>query len=131
MRFDEDEYPPIGIVLEHYGWDVPHDRPGNVKVKCFEHGERNASASVNFDKNVVNCFACGFSGTSISIIMQKEGVEVAEAFRIGKEIVTGSDRGIPAASSSSNAVSRRSRDQRTNRRWVPPRRSAPRRRESR
>ena len=76
----------IGPVLEHYGWTVPNKRSGNVPIKCFEHGEKHASASINFEKNVVHCFSCDFAGDAITIVRRKEGLGYVEAVKFIERI---------------------------------------------
>lgn len=66
-------------VFEHYG---SHTNPafiGNQKVKCPVHGDSTPSCSMNAEKGVYNCFACGSAGNAITLIMEKEGLGVEAA----------------------------------------------------
>lgn len=85
---------PIVKVLLHFkpDWEVPDDN-GREWVKCFcpNHDEERPSASVSFEKNAVNCFACGYRGDVISIIRKEEGVTYGEAVRRAEAISGRSD----------------------------------------
>lgn len=39
-------------------WNLKGNEKGNVQVPCPLHGDRNPSASVNFEKGLFNCFSC-------------------------------------------------------------------------
>lgn len=63
--------PDLQAVLLHYGVDAP--RSGNYN--CAVHEETTPSMSVNLSDQVVQCFSCGFAGSSWDIIMRCEGVD--------------------------------------------------------
>ena len=110
---------PIGPVLEHYEWELPPERPGQLNVKCHEHGDKRASASLNYDLGVVYCHACGFGGDAIKIIMEKEGVGFGEAVRIA-ETITGTSHGsVSREPQSSSSLPSAQRDKRADRKYVP------------
>lgn len=82
------EKPPIGLVLEsYYGVRVPTGAHGRAKLQCPHpgHEDRRASASVDHNKNMWRCFACGEGGDSWAVIMSEEGVTFPEAKRIAAE----------------------------------------------
>lgn len=72
------ERPDITAVLEAYGTTV-HGLHGNRQISCPVHDERVPSCSVNLDKGVLLCHACGFAGDSISLIMEKEQCDYRSA----------------------------------------------------
>ncbi|MCC3775173.1 CHC2 zinc finger domain-containing protein [Streptomyces sp. UNOB3_S3] len=78
--------PPIVAVLAHYHpqWQPPTHRPGWTKCLCPFHDERTPSASINFEKNRVHCFACDLSLDSIDVIQKEEGVKFVEATRLAE-----------------------------------------------
>ena len=99
---------PIGPILEHYGWTVPHERPGNVNVKCGEHDDKRASASINFEKGLVKCHGCEFAGDAIKVVMLKEGMEYGEAKRFAAGIAGEGDEAVSGQPRPRHAVSIRS-----------------------
>ena len=111
---------PIGPVLEKYGWTLPSERPGWVPVKCMEHEDRQASASVNFDKNAVNCHACGFKGDALKVIQIKEGCDFGQALRIAEGIVGEGNGGVSTEHRGRHALPSEQRTDRGNRKYVPP-----------
>lgn len=112
----------IAPVLEHYGWDIPDERPGNVPIKCGEHGEKRASASINFEKNVVHCFGCDFAGDAIAIVRRKEGLEYVDAVKFIEGIAGASDSRTPAARFVGEGIPRAAGNKKGNKRYVPARR---------
>ena len=111
----------IGPVLEYYGWDVPSERSGNVPVKCGEHGEKRASASINFDKNVVHCFGCDFAGDAIAIVRRKEGLDYVESIKFLEAIPGTGNSGTPAERFTSEGIPRATGNRKGNKRYVPAR----------
>ena len=79
------DLPDIGRVLEHYGATLTRTS-GSGPMRCPFHDDRNASAGVNFGKNLFNCLACGVGGNSLQIIAHQEGVSVYEAIAIAEGI---------------------------------------------
>lgn len=73
---------PIAPVLEHYGVDLRGgSRFGEQVTLCPVHGERRPSLSVNTEKGVAFCFACGFKGTAVHLVMAMESCDKAEALK--------------------------------------------------
>ena len=60
-------------VLEHYGFDVPHNRHGWFTLRCAFHGDRVKSARLNIDNGGFRCFGCDMAGDVYSLIMRKIG----------------------------------------------------------
>jgi len=120
----------IAPVLEYYGWDVPAERSGNVRIKCFEHGETRASASINFDKNVVHCFGCDFAGDAIAIVRRKEGLDYVESVKFIEAIPGTRNSGTSTERFTSEGIPRSAGNRKSNKRYVPAR-SGPRGRSTR
>ena len=121
----------IGPVLEWYGWSVPPERSGNVPVKCMEHDDRQASASINFRKNLVKCHACGFSGDALQVIRTKEGCDFGTALSLAQTIAGEGNCGVPSQRGSGSGLPSGQRNNRFNRKYVPPRSGGIRRSQSR
>lgn len=96
----------IVAVFDHYGLATP--RSGEQPIHCPVHDDAHKSASVNRDKGVWFCHACGEGGTALRIVMLREGIEQGPAAKFianltGKEFTP-------------FTVKRGSR----NKRWIPP-----------
>lgn len=100
-------------VFAHYG--LPEPRHGEHPMKCPVHDDRVASASVNRDKGVWHCHACGAGGTAIGLVMAREGIAYGEAADM-----------VRAMAGTSPAPRRSAPARKSGKRWVPPslRRSA-------
>lgn len=71
---------PIGPILESYGGQPVAEGLGWKAYRCPFHGDRDASGSVNSEKQVFNCHAADCpKGNAIQVIMQWEQVNYAEA----------------------------------------------------
>jgi len=72
---------PIADYLAKIGHPVT--RSGSHMVACCPfHDDKTPSMSVNAEKNVWYCHACGFGGSVIDIVCRRHGVSVKEAIRI-------------------------------------------------
>ncbi|MBA2951455.1 hypothetical protein H1D24_38340 [Streptomyces sp. PSKA28] len=114
---------PISPVLAHYGVDLNEGRWGNELVCCPVHGERRASMSVNTEKGVAHCFACGFGGGALKLIQAMEGCDRADAQRRAEEILRAGGFDVPSRSGGRYqrpGVSGESGVQSGGRRYVPP-----------
>lgn len=79
-------------MLDHY--DIPYrGTSGEQAIKCPCHEDRQASASLNADKEVFNCHACGASGSVYDMVMLREGVGFAAAKRIVESVTGVTDSG--------------------------------------
>lgn len=110
----------IYAVLEHYGWELPAPRHGWVNVRCHEHDDTHASATISQDSDGVRCMACGFGGNSIKVIMEKEGLSFANAKQVAEGLSAGSSIDVPRSTSSSPRLSSDSRSIRSDSKYVPP-----------
>jgi hypothetical protein len=88
----------LASVFEHFRIGTSR-LSGQLKMRCPfpDHEDRTASFSVNFDRNVFSCQACGRNGGIYRFIAEYEGVSHAEARRIAESITGGA---VPAVSSS-------------------------------
>jgi DNA primase len=96
---------PIGRLLEHYGAKRVPSGKGWKKINCPFHGDKHASAAVNHDLNVFNCFACDVAGDVYKIIMIQEGVNFREAKSRAEEVVGTSDIPLPKSNTLGRRVS--------------------------
>ncbi len=96
---------PIGRLLEHYGAKRVPSGKGWKKINCPFHSDKHASAAVNHDLNVFNCFACDVAGDIYKIIMIQEGVNFREAKSRAEEIVGTSDIPLPKSNTLGRRVS--------------------------
>ncbi len=62
-------------VLKHYGYSAPKG-VGKQWIQCPFHGDRHASAGVDWSTNYFTCFACEAKGTALDLVMYKEGVDL-------------------------------------------------------
>ena len=116
-RFD------IAPVLEYYGWDVPYERSGWVKVRCQTgaHTDSNPSASINFDTGRIKCFACDFKGDAISVVQfYEEGLGYVDAVKRCEEVTGGSDQSLRTSGRTDRGVSRGARSDGDRRIYTPP-----------
>lgn len=68
--------------FEKYFDEIDFTRGGEVKVKCPFHHDTVASASVNVDKSLFRCNACGEGHNEQSFLAKVNGISTAEAVRI-------------------------------------------------
>lgn len=71
-------------VLEYYGAIDPPEGPYWRPMKCPFHEDGTASAGSNGSGFI--CHACGVSGSAISLLMQREGVDFDSAVQLAEEI---------------------------------------------
>lgn len=90
----------LGPILDHYDQEFNPDRGGNQQVRCVFHDDRHASASVNLDEGVFNCFTCGIGGDAIELIKIQEGVGFGEAKRLAEELAGKDSSEVPRVSDS-------------------------------
>ncbi|GAA1585698.1 CHC2 zinc finger domain-containing protein [Nocardia ninae] len=86
----------VSAIQRYYpDWIPPEDRQTYNKCLCPFHGESRPSASISFEHNRFNCFACGASGDAIDIIRhQEEGISFAEAKRLAADLSPGRDDSV-------------------------------------
>jgi DNA primase len=90
----------IAPLLDKYEIQYNPERGGNQQVRCAFHEDGTASASVNLDEGLYNCFTCGIGGDAIELIKIVEGASFGDAKRIVEDLA-GENR--PAVSRQSDA----------------------------
>lgn len=79
----EADRPPILEVLERYG--VRLRKRGSEYIGCcVAHDDHSPSMSVNAEKGVLFCHACGFKGSAYDVVMAMEKVD----FKRAKDLLT-------------------------------------------
>ena len=71
-------------VLRHYGFREPGW--GERSIRCPVHDETHPSASINRQKGLFNCHACGASGNAANIVMMREGLDFKGALEFIEEL---------------------------------------------
>lgn len=99
----------LGKVLTFYG--VQYRQTGGWhNVLCPVHDERSPDCGVNLDAGKIFCHACGFRGDGYDLIMEKEGIGLAEATDLADQegfVASNSDvRGGPPRKSRGSLPSR-------------------------
>lgn len=84
----------MSAVFDHYGLKYPQASTGQRSIHCPVHDDANASATLNLEKGVFYCFACGAGGNAAHVVMAREGKDLHDAFRYIKEVVGVSDNGV-------------------------------------
>lgn len=96
----------IAIVVAYYGGEVREGKAASVR--CVMHDDTRRSAVMNTYDNLIYCHTCGKGGTSIDVVMEKEGLGFKDAAERATEIVTGSGNSIQSGSKrGSGRLSRR------------------------
>lgn len=103
----EDLEQQLIAVFSHY--DLPEPRYGEHPFKCPVHDDAHASASVNRDKGLWHCHACGAGGSAVNLIMAREQIEYPQAAKLLTSITGGASHRTRPASRS-----------RRSGRWIPP-----------
>src|SRR5437867_3921327 len=91
------EFPifPISPILESYGGQPAAENLGWKPYRCPFHGDRDASGSVNTQKQIYNCFAAECpKGNAVQVIMQHERMDYASAVERAAEISGASNSGV-------------------------------------
>jgi hypothetical protein len=94
----------IGDYLSHIGASLPSEGHGWRPIKCPFHGDKHASAGVNFEKGRFKCHGCGVSGDVYDLIMEKEGGTYLEAVKFAESISLTGNRSISSRHKSSSAI---------------------------
>lgn len=104
--------PEAELVAVFDKYDLPEPRHGEHPMKCPVHEDSIASASVNREKGMWYCHACGAGGGAVSLVVALESVDFPEARRIVNGLVGGS---TPRTGAMQGVRRKRSTG-----RWVPP-----------
>ena len=95
----------VAAYLEHIGATLPAVGHGWRKMRCPFHGDKHASAAINYDENRFKCFGCEAKGDVYDLIMYREGGKYIEAIKFAENISLPSSGGVRKAHSSSRGVS--------------------------
>lgn len=115
MTFD------LGPILDRLGVEYDPDKTTNQKVKCPVHDDEVASASVNLDEGLINCFGCDLRGDAITLIMETEGLEFVEAKRLVESLAGETSPSVQRGSDTGGSyLPKRSGSRPGRRRWVSP-----------
>ncbi|MFI0985001.1 CHC2 zinc finger domain-containing protein [Streptomyces exfoliatus] len=75
---DSEGKPELEAVLDHY--EVAHGaHRASGMASCPFHDDRTPSFSWNTDRQLWKCHSCGRGGDSLTLIMEKEGIDFAGA----------------------------------------------------
>lgn len=96
----------VAIIVSYYGGEVKEGK--SASVKCCMHDDSRRSAVINTYDNLYYCHTCGKGGTSIDVVMEKEGLGFKDAAERAAEIVTGGGNSLQSGSKrGSNRLPRR------------------------
>lgn len=95
----------IGAYLQHIGATLPAMGHGWRKMRCPFHGDKHASAAVNYEENKFKCFGCEVSGDIYDLIMYKQGGNYREAVQFAEGISPTGNGGIRKAHSYGSGIS--------------------------
>src|SRR3954462_3202 len=66
--------PDLEAVLEFYDVVYNPNKSGEQTVRCAVHEEKNPSMRLNLGSGLMFCNSCDFRGSSVDLIMAKEGI---------------------------------------------------------
>jgi DNA primase len=96
--------PDLEEVLAFYSVVYNPNKSGEQAVLCPVHDERNPSCRLNLGSGLMFCNSCDFKGSSVDLIMAKEGISAQAALAFGKRFAGDGDGGLPEASRRSGRV---------------------------
>ena len=79
----------LRALVDHYGLTLRNDRGGKAMAVCgFPfHEDKGPSLSLDFDKNLFNCFGCGGGGGPVKFVQLMEGLDYPSAVAKTGEIL--------------------------------------------
>jgi len=95
----------ISAYLMHVGATLPAVGHGWRKMKCPFHGDKHASAAINYDENRFKCFGCEASGDVYDLIMYRQGGNYIEAIKFAESISLAGSRPVRKTSTSGRGIS--------------------------
>ena len=82
-------YNPIPFAFARYlnrnSSEIIIPRRKQIMIPCVFHGEKEASLSIDLEKNLYHCFGCGAGGNLAQFVMRTRSVNFKEALQILKE----------------------------------------------
>ena len=94
----------VSAYLVHVGATLPGVGHGWRKMKCPFHGDKHASAAVNYEQNRFKCFGCEAQGDVYDLIMYKEGGNYIEAIKFAESISLAGNKPVRKGFTSGNRV---------------------------
>ena len=111
----------IEPVLDKYNVEYNPDKMGNQQVRCPFHEDTHASASVNLDKGLFNCYGCSIAGDAIALLMEREGMDYVAAKSEAEAMAGGTSREVQRDTDTrGNVLPRRSGHRPNRRQWKSP-----------
>ncbi|MDX1486509.1 MAG: CHC2 zinc finger domain-containing protein [Alphaproteobacteria bacterium] len=80
-------------ILGRYGLEA-RGRGAERMIRCPFHADKSPSCSVNLDKKVFHCFACGAAGSILDFVARMESCSLGGAARLIDEWEAGTDPGM-------------------------------------
>ena len=100
----------LWAVLTYLGWKLPGPRAGWQTISCGMHEDKHPSCRVNNETGGIACMSCGFRGDLPKLVKEVKGVEYRDAFRIIKDVTSGSSEDIPRQRGVGSGISGATRD---------------------
>ena len=79
-------YNPIPLAFARYlnssSSEIIIPRRKQIMIPCVFHGEKEASLSIDLEKNLYHCFGCGAGGNLAQFVMRTRSVNFKEALQI-------------------------------------------------
>jgi len=94
----------IVAYLTYIGATLPAEGHGWRKMRCPFHGDKHASAAINFEDKRFKCFGCEVQGDVYDLIIYKQGGNYSEAIKFAESISLAGNRTIRSTHSSSGRI---------------------------
>lgn len=95
----------VAAYLTYIGATLPAVGHGWRKMRCPFHGDKHASAAINYDENRFKCFGCEAKGDVYDLIIYRQGGSYSEALKFAENLSLPGNGGIRKASTFSRRVS--------------------------
>lgn len=121
-HWDVERESRIVAVLRHYGADPPEGYGDTWRaMHCPFHEDTRPSAALNEHLDAFSCLGCGVKGNSVTLVMDREGMDSREADAFAATCAGDGDGAVRADSTGSARLSGSARDRPGSRGYVPPR----------
>jgi hypothetical protein len=94
----------IAAYLTYIGATLPSEGHGWRKMRCPFHGDKHASAALNFEDKRFKCFGCEAQGDVYDLIIYKQGGNYSEAIKFAESISLAGNRTIRSAHSPGGGI---------------------------
>ena len=95
----------IVAYLSYIGATLPVEGHGWRKMRCPFHGDKHASAALNFEDKRFKCFGCEVQGDVYDLIIYKQGGNYSEAIKFAEGISLAGNRPVRKGPTSGGRVS--------------------------